>query len=146
MQKIGIDVGGVILEYDTHFSSKRETNPKFVENSLETISELNTKYELFIISYCNEITETKIRSILKNSKIQIPENKWIFTRTKSEKADVCLQYSIDLLIDDTYQVHQALFCKCPFVKRVWFNPNLNSHPHHEHIVVNNWNDIRTLLS
>ena len=145
MEKIGIDVGGVILEYDLNFALGQTDEAKFMENSLETINELSKKYELYIVSYCTEKTEIKVKSILADSKIAIPEKNWIFTRTRQEKADVCLKYSISQLIDDTHQIHQALLDKCPLVKRIWFNPDLKKNPHHKHIVANNWNEVKKLL-
>ena len=145
MEKIGIDVGGVILEYDLNFSKDEKNEGKFVENSIETIELLSNKYELFIVSFCNEKTESKVRSILEQSSLRIPKNKWIFTRTRAEKADVCIKYNIDRLIDDTYQIHQYLLSKCPSVKRIWFNPDLQHNPKHKHITARNWSDIRQML-
>ena len=145
MEKIGIDVGGVILEYDLNFSKDEKNEGKFVMDSIKIIELLSKKYELFIVSFCNEKTENKVKNILEQSSIKIPKDKWIFTRTRAEKADICIKYGLDRLIDDTYQIHQYLLSKCPCVKRIWFNPDLKHHPKHKHMTAKNWADIQQML-
>ncbi len=141
---IGIDVGGVILEHNKKVYTGQIDSVRFIDDAIYTIKKLAKKHNLYIVSFCSENTEIQIRKILEG-KISIPTERWIFTRTRAEKSTVCNQYQLNVMIDDTFQIHQYLLKDCPQVKRIWFNGDSQQHPHHRHIIASNWKDIEDLL-
>lgn len=142
--RIGIDVGGVILQYDPNFCNLDTC--AFVKDALIIIKEIMDKgYDTYIVSFCSLVIENKVRKILIENKCPIPEDKWIFTRTRKEKSDICIKYELNALIDDTLQIHQYLLNDCPNVYRLWFSGNIKDKPKHKHHILNNWLDTKQFI-
>ena len=121
MKKIGIDVGGVIIEKnnDAKDTSFDMNDVVFVEGALETIARLAQTYDLYIVSYCGKTREQKTRKALNIANIAISEDKWYFTRSREAKGPVCEKLQLDYFIDDTWQVVDIVSKICKS-KTFWF--------------------------
>lgn len=105
MEKIAIDVGGVLIEKkdrsgaDTNFDVD---NVKWMPGALDAIKTLSEHYDIYILSFCGKKTERETREALKTEVLRyVPEWKWIFTREREHKVDRMKQFGITTLIDDT---------------------------------------------
>lgn len=98
MERIAIDIGGVIL--DIHNNSDESL---LMLNTIDYLNKLKNKYDLYLLSFCGKKTEQETRTVLKNiHNIDsiIDESKWIFVRkTKNKKVEM-INHNIKLLIDD----------------------------------------------
>src|SRR5690349_12967370 len=95
---IALDVGGVILKPTNRSKDKSE----LVENVVEHISSLSESNNLWILSSCSLKSEDEIRTALLTYNINkyIPEEKWIFVRSRDKKVKKLINDNIDVLIDD----------------------------------------------
>ena len=152
--KIGIDVGGVLIRHDGK-DQKEDTvfnteDVRFFVDCKEVLEELKSKgHELYIISYCGPKREEETIKALKEYGIHriIPEKNWSFVRSRGKKVDSCLQWNIDIMIDDRQDVHQNLFSKIPNIKGIWFDPPSNAQYSHRRLVLAyNWKDILSYFS
>jgi 5'(3')-deoxyribonucleotidase len=108
MEKIAIDVGGVLIEkknkngFDTNFDIN---DVKWLPGALDAIKELSQYYDLYVLSFCGKKTENETRQALRKEVLPIiPEWKWIFTREREHKIDRMKQNGITTLIDDTERI------------------------------------------
>src|SRR3978361_2226804 len=105
MEKLAIDVGGVIVEKrdlsgsDTNFDIN---DVIWVPGALASIEKLKEHFDLYILSFCGKKTEALTRLALREKVVKsIPEEKWIFTRAREHKVREMNKHSIPTLIDDT---------------------------------------------
>jgi hypothetical protein len=108
MQKLAIDVGGVLIEKkseagaDTNFD---KDDVKWVPGALEAVDKLSTQFDLYVLSFCGKKTETETRQALSEKIIQyIPAEKWIFTRKREKKVDEMKKHGISGLVDDSSDI------------------------------------------
>ena len=108
MEKIAIDVGGVIIEKKNQFGQDTNfdiDNIKWVPGALQALEKLSKIYDVYILSFCGKKTEAETRLALKKEVAQlIPEDKWIFTREREYKIDRMKTHGITTLVDDTLQI------------------------------------------
>ncbi|KAI3632449.1 hypothetical protein MIR68_009555 [Amoeboaphelidium protococcarum] len=104
------DIGGVIVESNRRTQTSdhdisRETS--LVKNSVEALTAMaEAGYKLYLLSYCGEATERKTRDFLLNNKVDqvVPQERWLFCRSRSDKVQLMQQHGIQLLIDDTASI------------------------------------------
>lgn len=107
MEKIAIDVGGVLIQKkilsgaDTNFDIN---NVLWLPGSLQAVEELSKFYDLYILSFCGKKTEMETREALGAIQHFIPKEKWLFTRKREHKVKQMLTNHITTLIDDTQQI------------------------------------------
>jgi hypothetical protein len=106
--KLGIDVGGVLIEKkdsmgaDTNFSPE---DVKWVPGALAAVEKLQDRYDLYILSFCGKKTEAETREALGHGVAHIiPEDKWMFTRKREHKVKRMKENGISILIDDTKDI------------------------------------------
>ena len=110
MDKIAIDVGGVLIEKknrngnDTNFDID---DVKWIDGALQAIEKLSQCYDIYILSFCGKKTEMETRLALKKEVSRlVPESKWIFTRAREHKVKKMKEYNITTLVDDTPSIIQ----------------------------------------
>jgi hypothetical protein len=108
MEKLAIDVGGVLIEKrdlsgaDTNFDVN---DVKWIPGALEAVSTLKKSYDLYILSFCGRKTEMETRKALHDKIVEhIPEEKWIFTRQREHKVWEMQKHGIKTLVDDTFAI------------------------------------------
>jgi hypothetical protein len=109
MEKLAIDIGGVVLEKrdlsgpDTNFNLD---DVKWVPGALEAVKELVKMYDVYILSFCGKKIEMDTRKALHASELPlyVPEDKWFFTRKREHKILVMKENGIGTLVDDTLQI------------------------------------------
>jgi hypothetical protein len=111
--KIGIDVGGVLVEKDDRDTSGGAEDTKmvsgsvtWVEGALETAKKLSEKHELYIISFCGKKRELETINELRNAKVYeyIPESRWFFCRDRKHKPKIMIDNNVEVLVDDRYDI------------------------------------------
>lgn len=172
MKRIGIDVGGVILERDnkkdfgkSHLTRgkhtktllekqerKRVFEASFLPNAKEIISWLaekkNPKYQLFIVSYCKSAMQERTRNILRTHGFMawIAESNWLFVEDRKDKAKICETYALDMMVDDRCDVLENIERSCPRpVKLYWFGGDAKKCSSKHMTVVKDWLDLQRLL-
>lgn len=118
MCRIAIDVGGVLIQKEDFVSDVKEDTVMDVKE--DTTIDINGPkwgvgyeqvlpqwcqegHELYILSFCGKKREEETRQCLRANPIiaqTIPESRWIFTRRREWKANMCQQFQINILIDD----------------------------------------------
>lgn len=108
MQKLAIDVGGVLIEKrdergpDTNFDVN---NVRWVPGAMDAVKTLSRRYELYILSFCGKQTERDTRAALNKSLIEfIPQDRWVFTRKREHKVAEMQNHGINTLVDDTKMI------------------------------------------
>ncbi|KAI3633094.1 hypothetical protein MIR68_009169 [Amoeboaphelidium protococcarum] len=104
---IASDIGGVIVESNRRTQNSdhdisRETS--LVKNSVEALTAMaEAGYKLYLLSYCGEATEKKTIDFLLGNKVDqiVPQERWLFCRSRSDKVQLMQQHGIQMLIDDT---------------------------------------------
>jgi len=133
--KIGIDIGGVIIDRerndnsDTSLFGTNYLNAFAVPSALEAIAEINKKFfpnEAYIISKCGANIERKSREWLKHNGFYqmtgMTEDKVHFCRARSDKAPIAQKLGLTHFIDDKYEV--LGYMKDIVKNRILFNPDL----------------------
>lgn len=129
--RIGVDVGGVLIEKDGRLVLTKEDttfNPdsiEWVDGALDALTHLKGRgHQLFIVSYCGQRRETETRAALKSMGVPalIPEEDWHFTRSRQGKAPVVDGLDLDVFIDDTDQVCKIVANQCQNPPKIiyWF--------------------------
>lgn len=130
MNKIGIDIGRVIIASDTDSSNSffgdGYLNTPSVSHSLESIKkivDILSPQNVFLVSKCSTKTEKRTKEwLLFNSffvETRIHDSNLIFCRKRSEKYQICLDNKINIFIDDRYSVLQ---CFSSFFQLFLFDP------------------------
>ena len=109
-QRLAIDVGGVLLaKKDPHGSDTNFDTVEWLDGALDAVRELSKHYDLYILSFCGKKTEHETRVALRRECIDsIPEDKWIFTRKREHKVIRMKERKVDILIDDTARIIDAV--------------------------------------
>ncbi|GJL95768.1 MAG: hypothetical protein DHS20C05_21730 [Hyphococcus sp.] len=116
MNKLGIDIGGVIItkidpNSDTSFFSGAflETPPE--QEAFSTIRDLRERAfgdEIYIVSKCGPSVEKKTREWLEHHQFWevtgVPSRNLHFCRTRAEKAPICEALGIQVFVDDRIDV------------------------------------------
>lgn len=149
---IGVDVGGVLikkssrgrkgnLSEDTEFD---DDNVQWIDDSVRVLTELNKSFTISIISFCGIEREVSTRKVLSSISHIVPEERWFFTRSRKEKAKICNDNKINVMIDDTQEVMDILKSNCPGIKLIWFCPPMKTR-NKKMYLVQSWNEIENLL-
>lgn len=133
--KIGIDIGGVIIDRnrndnsDTSLFGTNYLNAFAVSGALEAISVINKKMfpnETYIISKCGAAIEKKSREWLRHNGFytmtSVAEDHVYFCRERADKAPIARKLGLTHFIDDKYEV--LGYMKDVVANRILFNPNL----------------------
>jgi 5'(3')-deoxyribonucleotidase len=110
MKRLAIDVGGVLIaKKDQSGADTNFDEVKWLPGALESVKELSKHFDLYILSFCGKKTEQETRDALRSEVLPyIPESKWIFTRKREHKVLRMQELSIDILIDDTLEIIEAV--------------------------------------
>jgi hypothetical protein len=132
--KIGIDIGGVIIDRarnddtDTSLFGPNYLNAHAVPYALEAISVINKELfpnETYIISKCGANIERKSREWLKHNgfyeKTGMEEGKVHFCRQRADKAPIAQKIGLTHFIDDKYEV--LGYMKDVVANRILFSPD-----------------------
>lgn len=132
--KIGIDIGGVIIDRernddtDTSLFGSNYLNAHAVPCALEAIAEINKHFfpnETYIISKCGANIERKSREWLKHNGFYgmtgMAEDHVFFCRERADKAPIAKNLGLTHFIDDKYEV--LGYMKDVVPNRILFNPN-----------------------
>lgn len=147
--KIAVDVGGVIIKKDYSDVSKEDTLiagvefAQIFENAHQVMKDLSEKHELWILSFAGANREVQTKQILRKHKFNeiIPEERWIFVRSRREKLPAMRQYNLDLLIDDTEQIIKML--NKEGIKTIWFGTDKYSK--FGKVQARHWLDVKSIL-
>ena len=112
--KLGVDIGGVIIERgngadDTFFLGKYTETPA-LEGAIDALRRLKQRFggEVYLISKCGAKTEAKTREWLEANNFYsltgLPEDNLRFCRERPEKAQICKELGITHYIDDNMDV------------------------------------------
>lgn len=100
--RIGIDIGGVILE-----NYVKEKPTKEIEGAVEAISKLAQKHEIYLISKKEKGKDETIKD-LENinffEKTGIKKENIYFVFKKKDKTQIAIELKIDLFIDNDFGV------------------------------------------
>lgn len=140
MEKIGIDIVGVIMDRLTLSDLIRKYGRNIPYRYFEKIPEINgiigavygivnyfRSENVFIVSSADEALEKAIlhwfekKSILKRTGVS--SDNLIFCRERKEKAIVCAQKQITHFIDDRREVLHHIYESDPSIKLILFNPD-----------------------
>lgn len=116
MNKLGIDIGGVIIDRkkndssDTSLFGPNYLNAFAVEGAFQTIHTLHERFagEVYVVSKCGQNIERKSREWLVHN--GFPEKTGVkmenvhFCRQRAEKAPICEKLGITHFIDDKLEV------------------------------------------
>lgn len=131
----------------------------FLPHAKETISLLaesrdkkndSPLYQLFIVSYCKSATQEHTRKILRTHGFMawIPESNWLFVDDRKDKAKMCANYGLDMMIDDRYDVLENIRVSCASlsVGLWWFGGETRKKCNPKHmIIVKDWLHVQSLL-
>lgn len=119
VEKIGIDVGGVIIashndHSDTSFFSDNYLNSVPTDQVFESIASLRTRFgdEMYIVSKCGKRIEAKTREWFDHNRVYeqtgLSVDRMHFTRTREGKAPICAHLGITHFVDDRLDVLRHL--------------------------------------
>lgn len=133
--KIGIDIGGVIIdrirndESDTSLFGENYLNAFSVKDAFDAIKTLNAgvfKDQVFVISKCGQNIERKSREWLAHNKFPeitgVPMEKVHFCRTRAEKAPIAKELGLTHFVDDKLEV--LGYMRDVVRNRILFNPDI----------------------
>ena len=123
VQIIGIDIGDVAVQKGTEYENDTgQYMVEFMDDFLESIKILSESNNiLYFISYCGNRREKQIRDFFQRTKKildYIPEERWIFVRDKMDKAPICIQHKITVMIDDNIEICTDVFKRSPTTRHV----------------------------
>lgn len=116
MRRIGIDVGGVLMqggtstdgEEDTIFSPDSYTRTPAMPGMVAALCELGQSWEVFIVSKCGPKIEGRTREwFVANdftARTGIPVDRWRFCRRRPQKAVIAAELSLGAFVDDRLDV------------------------------------------
>lgn len=135
--KIGIDIGGVIIdrnrndESDTSLFGENYLNAYAVKDAFQAIQRLNCggifKDQVYVVSKCGHNIERKSREWLAHNKFHeftgVPAERVRFCRRRSEKAPIAQELGLTHFVDDKLEVLGYMRDVVP--NRILFNPDLS---------------------
>ena len=132
--KIGIDIGGVIIdrhrndESDTSLMGPNYLNAYAVKDAFHAIERLNGtlfKDQVYVVSKCGHNIERKSREWLAHNKFHeitgVPVERLHFCRRRSEKAPIADKLALTHFVDDRLEVLGYMRDVVPH--RILFNPD-----------------------
>lgn len=157
LKRLGIDVGGVIIDRvndgtDTSFFSDNYLKTTAVPRAIETITRLSREKfgagNVFLVSKCGEVIEVKTRKWLARRDFHrvtgIPIEQVNFCREWSDKAPICKTLGITHFVDDKLQVlgHMEGIVETRFL----FNPDEHEVTRYQHhlrgvVRVKTWDEV-----
>lgn len=147
--RIGVDIGGVIVKKDYEDKDEdttfNQSHPMFFDHCFEVLKELSERHKLFIISYCGRKREEETRKVLLEVGLDkiIPEEHWYFVRSRKAKLEPARRLNLDIMIDDTQEIHDLLLSNLKGITGIWFNGQGKSRK--RLLVVDGWDEIRGIL-
>jgi len=160
MEKIGIDIGRVIIEGDTDnspegFFSNNFINVPEVSGAFLSIKQIVGRFgdeNVYLISKCGPQTELKTLEWLKHHRIYqftgIRAENIHFCRNREDKRVICLKFDIQTFVDDRFSVLKHLL---DLKRLILFNPMkeeldeyLSKSGTNIHIV-DNWDELINLI-
>lgn len=148
---IGLEINGILFEHEN--GNEKEQELKWVPDALSTCKKLaKSRHTLYLLSHCGPKREAAIIKELKESKFDqiVPEANWIFVRSRSEKALLCREKALNVMIDERFDVMREIMNKSPETATlVWFRGEWGDPKHSPPAklkIVNEWKDILALLS
>lgn len=136
--KIGVDVGGVIIDKDKNDNSDTSLfgpnylNAKDVDWAIDSIGLLNRKHSQFkdqvwIVSKCGENIEKRTREWMEHCRFHevtgIPKERLYFCRHRADKAPIAQKLGLTHFIDDKLEV--LGYMKDVVPNRILFNPSIS---------------------
>lgn len=131
--KIGIDVGGVIIDKandgeDTSLFGPDYLQARPVVGAIEAIAKINREIfpsSVYIVSKCGEKIEGRTREWLKahafQDKTGVTEERLHFCRERSDKAPIARRLGLTHFVDDRMEV--LGYMRGIVVNRIFFNPS-----------------------
>lgn len=114
MVKLGVDIGGVIIDRvgnssDTGFQTERYLETPEVPGAIEALGQLTSKFdEIYLVSRCGIETELKTKKWLEHhdfyERTQIQPGNVYFCRERYQKAEVATRLGLSHFIDDRLEV------------------------------------------
>ncbi len=134
--KIGVDIGGVIIdrnrndESDTSLFGDNYLNAYAVKDAFDAIKKLNTatifKDQVYVVSKCGHNIERKSREWLTHNRFHeitgVPVDRLRFCRRRADKAPIAQELGLTHFVDDKLEVLGYMRDVVPH--RILFNPNL----------------------
>ncbi|HHV16675.1 MAG TPA: hypothetical protein GXX58_08930 [Gelria sp.] len=125
----------------------RNTKPK--EQAVEVLRELKQEHELVLITSRNllfpRVKETTMGWLTNHG---IDYDHLVLNTTDNmhffDKLDICLQYDLDIMIEDHYELAKQISTELPVIL---FDYPYNRHLASDNIIrVNNWNEIKAWIN
>lgn len=117
IQRLGIDVGGVIIDRkknddtDTSLFGPNYLNAFAVQGAFDAIRELASSRfegEIYVVSKCGQNIERKTKEWMVHNRFpettRVPMDKVFFCRRRADKAPICQKLGITHFIDDKLEV------------------------------------------
>lgn len=132
MSRIGVDVGGVIIDKandkeDTSLFGSDYVKALPVAGAIEAVSRLNKEVfpgEVYIVSKCGEKIEARTREWMKanlfHEKTGVPVGRFHFCRHRGDKAPIARSLKLTHFIDDRLEVLDSMRGVVP--NRILFSP------------------------
>jgi ribonuclease Z len=102
---IAVDIGGVV--YGARHgagdnTADHDAEAASIPGALDGLRALAAQYEVYLLSFCGAATEERTRARLRADCVAalVPEERWVFTRTRGDKAKEMRERGIALLLDD----------------------------------------------
>lgn len=163
-ERIGIDIGNVIIGGDTDKTNSlmftdRFLETQFISGALETIQGLVRYYgqdNVFLVSKCGEAMQAKTREFLNHhdfyARTGVNPNNLQFCLCRDGKAPICEKLEITVFIDDRLEV--LSYMGSHVKKLVLFRPRPKEMGRNQHVIrrfgnrlkiFNSWEEIADLL-
>lgn len=143
--RIGIDVGGVLVEYGRGSTDGPLIN---VDNAIDVLQEWKEKgYELYIISYCKES-----HAIRRTNRFITDGHSHFFkyeyyVEERFFKGDVIKNLDLDVMIDDNQALLYDIKMKNPKITTILyqeFNKQIHTRDKHNQLA-NEWFDVKKIV-
>jgi len=160
MNRLGIDVGGVIIDRKRNDSSDTSLfGPNYLQahavpGAFQTILKLREIFggQVYIVSKCGHNIERKTREWMEANHFHdltgVPKENLRFCRSRADKAPICKELEITHFVDDKLEVLSYLET---VANRYLFDPNLGEMERFkEHLskvqIVSSWTQVLALLA
>jgi hypothetical protein len=160
MNKLGIDVGGVIIDRKRNDSSDTSLfGPNYLQahavpGAFQTIQKLHEIFgdQVYIVSKCGQNIERKTREWMEANRFHdetgVPKEQLRFCRSRADKAPICEELEITHFIDDKLEVLSYLDT---VPNKFLFDPSLNEiATWKQHLpkvqIVESWAEVLALLA
>lgn len=137
---IASDIGGVIKDL---------TSENFIENSIESLTELSNSFNIIFISKCKESYQLKLKQWLLENNLN--HFKCKFCLDYKDKNQIAINENVSIMIDDKIQVLSKMNDN---IIKIWFcddNKRINGAKKFQPEIFNiihlarNWNDVLNLI-